>query len=211
MSIRNLRSEYSRGELNEDSIGDDPIRAMQVWLDVALQERIPEPNAMTVATVGPDRRPSTRIVLLRDLSPHGLDFYTNYLSRKGLELAENPHVALQFYWPELERQIRVEGTAARLSAEESDRYFNQRPYETRLGAVASQQSRRLDSRAVLHAEVDRLRQLYPDGGVPRPEHWGGYRVTPNYFEFWQGRPSRLHDRIVFERVEETWNRYRLWP
>jgi pyridoxamine 5'-phosphate oxidase len=211
MSIRDLRSDYSSGELNEQSAGNDPFGLFREWVNAALTAELPEPNAMTLVTVDPNGRPSSRIVLLRGFHEHGLEFYTNYNSRKARDMARNTHVALQFFWPELERQLRVEGTADKVSAEESDTYFKARPYETRLGAIASQQSEPLSDRSILDDAVATLRQQFPDDNVPRPANWGGYRIKPNAFEFWQGRPSRLHDRFRFTLGDGGWTRSRLWP
>lgn len=211
MSLRDLRSDYLRGQLSEDTAGNDPVRLMQDWLDAAIAADVPEPNAMTLATVNAEGQPSSRIVLLRGFGQDGVEFYTNYLSRKGEEITGNPSVALQFFWPTLERQVRIEGLAEKLSPEESDEYFNRRPFETRLGAVASQQSRTLPDRDTLDAAVEQLRRQYADQRVPRPQHWGGYRVRPHAFEFWQGRKSRLHDRLLFTLSQGQWHRCRLWP
>lgn len=209
--ISDLRKDYSRSELDEDRAHNDPLAQFHAWFDEALAHEIPEPSAMTVATVDERGRPSTRIVLAKDVDRRGIVWYTNYLSRKGRELAVNHYAALQFHWVEHERVVRIEGPVEKVSAEESDAYFASRPLASRIGAWASEQSQPISSRAVLvarAAEFGLRFGLHP----PRPPHWGGYRLVPDRWEFWQGRASRLHDRLVYTlQPDGAWARQRLSP
>ncbi|MBM3979092.1 MAG: pyridoxamine 5'-phosphate oxidase [Planctomycetes bacterium] len=209
-TLADLRKEYSLAGLTEADAGGDPFALFHRWLDQAVAAEISDPNAMILATVAPDGSPSARAVLLKALDPRGFTFFTNYDSRKGREMGANPKVALCFLWHQLERQVRVEGTVEIVSAAESDQYFVKRPLGSRLGAWASPQSAVIAGREVLEAAHAELTAKYPDG-PPRPPNWGGYRVLPTVIEFWQGRPSRLHDRIRFARTASGWARVRLAP
>ena len=210
--IADLRRDYRLASLDESSAHTDPIVQFQRWFDEALAAQLHEVNAMTLATVGADGRPAARIVLLKGVDAGGFVFYTNYASRKGRELAANPHVALVLHWAALERQVRIEGSAQIVSPAESDAYFESRPLASRIGAWASPQSEPIDSRTVLEAEEARIRERFGDS-PPRPPHWGGYRVRPEMVEFWQGRASRLHDRLCYRRAEagDAWTQQRLAP
>jgi len=210
VDLSNLRTSYERGQLDEASVPGTPLATFETWLAEAIKAGVPEPTAMTVATVGPDQRPSTRVVLLKSVDAAGLVFYTNYHSRKARELAANPLAAAQFHWVELERVVRVEGRVEQVSAAESDAYFAQRPLDSRIGAWASPQSEVIANRAVLlakAAKVSATMGLNP----PRPDHWGGYRLIPDIWEFWQGRVSRLHDRLRYRLIDGNWLRQRLAP
>ena len=215
-SIADLRKSYERAELNEDASHADPLMQFERWLNEAIAAQVPEPNAMTLATVGCNLRPSTRVVLIKGFDARGIVWYTNFESRKGHELAGNPYAALQFHWVELERVVRIEGLVEKVSDQESDAYFHTRPLDSRIGAWASPQSQVISSRAVLVANAARYGAqflLQP----PRPPHWGGYRLKPDEWQFWQGRKSRLHDRLRYTpeasvgNGESRWIRERLAP
>jgi pyridoxamine 5'-phosphate oxidase len=206
-----LRKEYTRLNLTEGDLDPDPIRQFHHWFEEATLAEIPEPNAMALATATSQGHPSVRMVLLRGCDERGFAFFTNYDSRKGRELDANPHAALVFYWHDLERQVRVEGKVERVSAEESDRYFASRPIGSRLAAWASRQSEVIPNREVLEARCRKLESQFPEGQIPRPDNWGGYRVVPQVIEFWQGRPSRLHDRLRYRQRDGGWLIERLSP
>jgi pyridoxamine 5'-phosphate oxidase len=208
--IAELRKSYERAELSEDASHADPLRQFDQWLTEAIAAEVPEPNAMTLATVGSDLRPSTRVVLIKGYDARGIVWFTNYESRKGQELAGNPFAALQFHWVELERVVRIEGRVEKTDAAESDAYFASRPLDSRIGAWASPQSQVIGSRGVLVANAAKYSAqflLHP----PRPPHWGGYRLVPQQWQFWQGRKSRLHDRLRYSPVGDGWVRERLAP
>jgi pyridoxamine 5'-phosphate oxidase len=209
-SIADLRKSYERAELSESASNADPLQQFDQWLQEALRAQVPEPNAMTVATVSGDMRPSTRVVLIKGYDERGIVWYTNYDSRKGQELAGNPFAALQFHWVELERVVRIEGRVEKVSAEESDAYYNSRPLDSRIGAWASPQSQVISSRSVLVANAARYGAQFLLN-PPRPPHWGGFRLVPDRWEFWQGRKSRLHDRLNYRLENGTWLRERLAP
>lgn len=211
MSIADLRKDYSRASLSEADAHPDPVEQFSKWFHEAITAQVPEANAMSVSTATADGRPSSRILLIKDFDRRGFTFFTNYESRKGRELDSNPYAALLFYWIELERQVRIEGRVERISDAENDAYYNSRPVKSRLGAIASAQSRPVASREVLEARVREVEKQYGDHPV-RPPHWGGYRLVPDYVEFWQGRPSRLHDRIAYTRqADGSWQLQRLQP
>jgi len=210
MSVADIRQNYEKSELLEASLAADPFEQFTLWFNDALKAGVPEINAMTLATTTLAGRPSARIVLLKGFDPQGFVFFTNYLSRKGHELAENPYASLLFFWPALERQVRIEGVIEKAAAAESDAYFHSRPLGSRIGAWASPQSQPI-TREALEARTAELTESL-GSTPPRPEHWGGYRLAPDRVEFWQGRPSRLHDRLVFQRdASQAWSRVRLAP
>lgn len=209
MTLYSRRRSYERGALDIDTLLDDPIAQLRAWLDDAREN--PEPNAMCLATVDADGTPSARMVLLRGLDEHGLSFYTSYFSRKGEALAANPRAAATFFWPELERSVRVEGTTTKLDEDASDAYFASRPRGSRLSAWASEQSEPIDDRAVLEERRAHFEERFEGEEVPRPHSWGGYRIAPTRIEFWQGRPDRLHDRIRYDFCNGAWKKQRLQP
>lgn len=212
MSIDELRREYSLHGLSEADVASDPVEQFQLWFAQAVAARLPEPNAMTLATATTDGKPSARIVLLKHWDAHGFVFYTNYNSRKGRELLANPWAALVLFWPELERQVRIEGQIAQATPSESDAYFASRPLGSRLGAWVSPQSEPIAERTVLEIREQEISRRFADGDIPRPPHWGGFRLMPTSVEFWQGRPNRLHDRLRYHRIEDSgWLLERLAP
>ena len=210
-NIADLRKSYEMAELIESAADGDPLKQFELWLAEAIAAKVPEPNAMTLATVGSNLRPSTRIVLIKGLDARGPVWFTNYHSRKGVEVAGNPYAALQFHWVEMERSVRIEGVVEKISLEESDAYFASRPLGSRIGAWASPQSDVVASRDVLEASEAAFSAKFGDN-PPRPPHWGGYRLKPDNWQFWQGRPSRLHDRLRYTlQSDGAWLRERLAP
>ena len=210
MNIADLRKSYEKAELNENASNANPLKQFEQWLQEAIAAEVPEPNAMTLATVANNLRPSTRVVLIKGCDERGIVWYTNYDSRKGQELAGNPFAALQFHWVELERVVRIEGRVEKVSDEESDAYFHSRPLDSRIGAWASPQSQVIEGRTVLVTNAAKYAaqfMLRP----PRPAHWGGYRLVPDEWQFWQGRKSRLHDRLRYSQGDGQWLRERLAP
>ena len=211
MNIADLRKSYEKAELSESASHADPLQQFDQWLNEAIRSEVPEPNAMTLATVGSDLRPSTRVVLIKGYDARGIVWYTNYESRKGRELAGNPFAALQFHWVELERVVRIEGVVEKVSDAESDAYFHSRPLDSRIGAWASPQSEVIDSRTVLVTNAAKYGAQFLLN-PPRPPHWGGFRLKPDTWEFWQGRKSRLHDRLRYTlQADGGWVRERLAP
>jgi len=208
--IADLRKSYERAELNESASQESPIDQFSAWFQQAVDAKVPEPNAMTLATVGADGRPSTRVVLVKGFDADGVVWYTNFQSRKGRELAGNPFAALQFHWVELERVVRIEGKVQKVDDATADAYFASRPLDSRIGAWASPQSQVIPSRAVLVANAARYAAQFMMS-PPRPPHWGGYRLVPDRWEFWQGRKSRLHDRLCYRHLDGHWLRERLAP
>lgn len=211
-NISHLRKEYRNAILNESEVQADAIQQFALWFEQAMEAKVPEPNAMTLATADGKGRPSARIVLLKDFDAEGFVFFTNYESHKGKDLKANPHAALVFFWHDLERQIRIEGKVKKIKSKESDLYFFSRPKESRLGAWTSPQSQKIESREILEETFEELAQTYAEQDPPRPDFWGGYRLIPKRIEFWQGRPSRLHDRVLYEKSPSgKWKISRLAP
>lgn len=211
-TIQNLRLDYRSASLNEDDVDQNPYQQFEKWFQEALNAKVAEPNAMTLATSKANGVPSARIVLLKEFTEEGFVFYTNYKSNKGKEIAESPYAALVFFWPDLERQIRIEGVVEQVSDDESTEYFKTRPRASQLGALTSPQSETIANRKVLEDTLAALTTKFTDKEVEKPEHWGGYRVIPNKIEFWQGRRSRLHDRILYTQDKsQSWTFERLAP
>lgn len=210
--IVDLRREYTLQQLSESDVDPNPVQQFARWFEQALSAQVPEPNAMTLATVTREGKPSARMVLLKACSDRGFEFYTSYVSPKGEALAHHPYAALVFWWAELERQVRIEGPATRLSDQEADAYFKVRPRGSQLAVWASRQSQVIGSRAELEGRLQEASAAYEQGDVPRPPHWGGYRVDPQVVEFWQGRPNRLHDRLRYHQDGSgAWVIQRLMP
>ena len=211
MTISDLRKEYTKGGLTEVDVRPNPIEQFFFWLDQAIVAEVPEPNAMSLATSTLDGKPSVRVVLLKGCDERGFTFFSNYLGRKGRELAVNPFTAAVFFWHELERQVRIEGKVERVSDVESDAYHRSRPIGSQLGAWTSEQSEIISGREILEDRLRELTSRFGSGEVPRPPHWGGFRIIPEVIEFWQGRPNRLHDRLQFRRSDGKWFVERLAP
>ncbi|HTH81794.1 MAG TPA: pyridoxamine 5'-phosphate oxidase [Mucilaginibacter sp.] len=210
--LQNLREDYSAASLSEDTINLNPIKQFEIWFNEAIEAKIHEPNAMTLATATTDGRPSARIVLLKGFDVTGFSFYTNYLSRKGKEITKNPLGAIIFFWGEMQRQVRIEGTIEKLSKEQSEKYFHSRPKGSQISALASPQSQEIADRDVLENKTSQLEAEYDDKEIPKPSYWGGYVLKPRLIEFWQGRPSRLHDRILYKKIDnKNWKKVRLAP
>lgn len=210
-NISGIRNEYKLKQLDKEHVSPDPIHQAENWLQEAIKCDLYEPTAMTVSTVSAKGRPSSRVLLLKDIQKDGLVFFTNYDSRKGQELIENPYAAINFFWPELERQVRIEGKIERVPEKDSIEYFQSRPRGSQLGALASPQSKIIAGREVLENEKVLLEKKYEGQPIPKPAHWGGYILLPDYFEFWQGRPDRLHDRIAYRKNNSEWKIERLAP
>ncbi len=205
LNLKDKREDYTLGQLNKDAVERNPLKQFKVWMDQALDAELPEPNAMTLATCTTTGHPSARILLLKEVDERGFVFFTNYRSRKGQELAANPYAAICFLWIELQRQVRIEGRVEKITEEASTEYFQSRPKGSQIGAWASPQSEVIPHREVLETAVQNLEKQYAEAAVlPRPEHWGGYRLVPDLLEFWQGRSSRLHDRIQYLREGDDW-------
>lgn len=211
VDIANLRRNYTSRGLNEVDLLDDPVDFFQKWMREAVQSEVPEPNAMSLATVSDDGSPNTRIVLLKGISDRSIQFYSNYTSNKGKDLDANPYAAVNFWWAELERQVRMKGEVEKLSREESDSYFQSRPRESQLGAWASEQSSPTDGREELRKSFEQVEKKFRNEPVPTPEFWGGYKINLHEIEFWQGRPGRLHDRILYTFENDNWSFKRLQP
>ena len=210
--LQNLRREYSLAQLSENTVNVNPVKQFDTWFNEAVEAKLHEPNAMTLSTATRDGVPSARIVLLKGYDNYGFVFYTNYLSRKGKEITKNPVGALTFFWGELERQVRIEGTIEKLSKEQSDKYFQSRPKKSQLGALVSPQSQEIEGRELLESKMSELELQYADKEIPKPSYWGGYILKPRLVEFWQGQRSRLHDRIVYKKIDnQTWKKVRLAP
>lgn len=209
--IEQIRRDFVKEELVESVVDEDPIKQFRKWFDQALSSDLLDANAMSLSTATEEGLPSSRIVLLKGVDKHGFHFYTNYKSRKGKELKQNPHAALCFYWAPLERQVRIEGNVEKLSRKQSEAYFHQRPRLSQLGAWASDQSAKVESRSELKEKFRTIKERFKDQEVPLPDFWGGFRLKPNRIEFWQGRPGRMHDRICYEREDGKWKIFRLSP
>ncbi len=210
MNLAALRENYQKGELLESKVHPNPLEQFKIWFKEAQNAELPEPNAMFLSTLGKDMRPSGRIVLLKYVD-RGFSFFTNYFSRKGQDMAHHDKASITFFWPELERQIRIEGHVEKVDEKLSTEYFQSRPRASQIGAWVSEQSAKIPNREFLEERYSALEKQYEGQDVPKPAHWGGYELIPDYMEFWQGRPSRLHDRVVYELQDGNWERYRIAP
>ena len=211
VDLQQIRQEYAKHSLDESAVDSNPFKQFENWITQAISSEVKEPSAMTLATVDSDNKPQTRIVLLKDYDESGFTFFTNHASDKGQEIELNPNVSMCFFWIELERQVKINGVAKKLPRMEAEAYFKTRPYMSQIGAHASNQSEVVENREVLDQKFESFKQKYPEGNVPMPGTWGGYKVSPVYFEFWQGRRSRLHDRIVYTQENNSWIIKRLSP
>lgn len=209
--LRDIRTNYQKFELTEQTVDKDPIRQLNLWLKDAIAGQKPDPTAMVVSTLDQEGNPESRVVLLKELTPEGLIFFTNYHSKKGQQIIANQRVSVVFFWPELERQVRIKGKAEKISDEDSESYFLSRPLESQLGAWASPQSEIIESRNILDENYNHFRQYFETNEIKKPPHWGGFLIRPEYFEFWQGRSNRLHDRIEFCQEGQNWTIHRLAP
>jgi len=209
--LQDIRKEYIKASLHEENVAKDPIDQFSIWFTEAIHAKVMEPNAMTLATTSASGQANARTVLLKHVDEKGFVFFTNYTSKKGHEIAENNKIALLFFWPELERQVRILGTVEKTSYQESEEYFHSRPVGSQLGALVSHQSSKIESRSVIEENLERLTMKFKDTEIPLPDYWGGYRSTPHYLEFWQGGANRLHDRIVYEKKDFSWDIYRVSP
>ncbi len=209
--LKKLRHDFAKQTLSKKDAHDNPFEQFTSWLEEAIKANVTEPIATTIATVSKYGQPSSRIVYIRDINPNGFVFFTNYLSKKGIDISVNPKGCMNFFWPEIERQIRIEGVIEKVTHDISDAYFADRPKASQIGAHASHQSQPLGSRKELEQRIAELTEKYENQEVPRPSNWGGYILVPHYFEFWQGRPSRLHDRIAYNKDDEDWKLVRLNP
>ncbi len=206
-----VRKEYTSGQLDEESVDRDPLKQFKAWFDAVMSSDVVEPNACALATTGSDARPSVRMVLLKGIDERGMIFFSNYSSTKGLQIDSNPHAAMLFYWAQFERQVRIEGEIEKLDETASDAYFTSRPRDAQIGAIVSRQSTPVASRAIINDAVEDFSKAHPEGPLQRPPYWGGYRIVPRSFEFWQGRENRLHDRVRYVREAQGWRIERLWP
>jgi pyridoxamine 5'-phosphate oxidase len=210
-NLNNIRREYKLNKLSEKNVRNNPFAQFSVWFSEVLKAGLIEPNSMALSTTNKNKRPSARIVLMKDFDETGFTFFTNYESKKGKDLTENPFAALLFYWIELERQVRIEGRVKKLNKTQSELYFHSRSFESRLSAIASAQSKIIIDRTYLEKKLQQVKAKHPDGNLPLPDFWGGYKLIPNYFEFWQGRENRLHDRIAYKWHKKNWKIVRLAP
>ena len=209
--LRDIRTNYQKHELSEQTVNKDPIQQLTLWLKDAVSDQTSDPTAMILSTLDPDGNPDSRVVLLKELTSDGLIFFTNYTSKKGQQISSNQHVSVVFFWPKTERQVRIKGLAEKISVEDSEIYFNSRPIESQLGAWASPQSQIISNRQMLEDNYVHFQKYFQQNELKKPPQWGGFLIRPDYFEFWQGRPNRLHDRIEFCLSDQAWAIHRLAP